>query len=116
VTDASKRPVRRSRLVYRLEDLDPVAGGDRCLPAKVLPVDEHLAVAPDEPALVEDPAADRRLCQLERVQDFVDGRPADGVVRRAARAGLQRPVQRHDCHQLAFRDPERRADLSAVVR
>src|SRR5439155_25947948 len=80
----------------RRQDVDPVVRPDRRVLLAGLTVDEDVDVPPEGPALVEDPAAQRRPVALERAQQLADGRARERVLGAAAGELLQRSTQRDD--------------------
>src|SRR4051812_44911905 len=67
----------------RGQDVDAVVRGDRRLLPPGLAVDEHVDVAPDPAALVEDPPAHGRALALQHPHELADGAGLQRVLRRA---------------------------------
>ena len=65
-----------------------------------LAVHEHVDVPPQQPALVEDPAARRRMLALEREQQIADRRALDRVLGAVAGEPLERPADAYDGHRM----------------
>src|SRR3954469_9497781 len=83
----------------RGQDVDAVVRTDRRLLPRGLAVDEHVDVAADPAALVEDPAAHRRALALQHAHELADGAGFQRMLRRAGHR-LQlpsEPDERHSC-------------------
>ena len=79
------------------------ATGVSCAPE--LAVHEHVDVAAERAALVEDPAARRRMLALELAQQLADGAAVDRVLGAIAGELLERAAEAHEWHGP---DPSRR--------
>src|SRR5919112_79930 len=80
------------------QDVDAVLLSARPPPASPFAADKDVDVPADRAALVEDPAAHRRLRLLELAQQLADGRARDPMVRAAAGEGTQRATQGDEGH------------------
>lgn len=72
-----------------VDRLYSVAGSDLAARLCDLAVDEHVDVAPDDAALIQDPAFERAARPFEVLQRLVDGRAVDIVLPLAAGELLQ---------------------------